>query len=44
MDSTHSQAENQQKADRARRIIYLAMAVGMLLPLLLAWIFGAFSF
>ena len=34
----------QQKADRARRIIYVVMALFVLLPFLVIWITGAIRF
>ena len=35
--------EEQAKVDRAQRILWLAMAAFIIIPLLIAWLTGAFS-
>lgn len=39
-----TEAELKQKAARAQLILYIAMFLGILLPFLVAWLTGAFSF
>jgi len=44
LDEAVSQADVQKKADRAKLIIYVVMFLFMMLPVVAAWLSGAFNF
>ncbi|MDQ8194323.1 hypothetical protein QEH59_07795 [Coraliomargarita sp. SDUM461004] len=44
INQSHPPGELPAKAQRVRRILYIAMAIMMLLPVILFWLVGAIRF